>query len=75
MRHFGNMTADEQAYVVKTFCELHESGEYKVREIAEKLDISKEHAGMLATLLHIDNGDEVHMKPRKRRFSYKRRRS
>lgn len=41
MRHFGNMAADEQAYVVKTFCELHESGEYNVREIAEKLDISK----------------------------------
>jgi hypothetical protein len=73
MRDFGTMTASEQGYVVKTFCELHESGEYTVREIAEKLDISKEHAGMLCTLLHMNKGCDVHMKPRKRRISHRRK--
>jgi hypothetical protein len=73
MRHFGNMTAEEQANVVKTFCELHESGEYTVREIAEKLDISKEHAGMLSTLLHLNKGVEVWMKKQKKKVSHGRR--
>lgn len=60
MRHFGNMTTDEHARMVKTFCELHESGEYTVREIAEKLDISREHAGMLASLLHLNKSYKMY---------------
>lgn len=76
MKNWAEMSKEESARIVKTFCELHESSDYKVREIADMLDISRESAGMLATLKTIDDGLPYQNKPRKtKRFSHRKSRS
>lgn len=75
MKNWAELTIDEQAAIVKTFCELHEARELTVREIAKKLDISKETAGMLAHLLHLYSGKPYPIKKKKKHYSHKRRSS
>ena len=76
MKNWAELTIDEQAAIVKTFCELHESREHTVREIAMGLDISKETAGLLANLLALYSGRPYTIKKKKKkRYSHRRRSS